>query len=180
MNEDTQLTGSATGAADEGAPTTWRFVRSQTALRRRIVLLGGAPLPVGASVVLPGACDESDDAPASCDASASQEAAESAEGTGDAAPAEGFPISDVPVGESAYDKASNTVFSQPTEGDFRAFDATCPHQGCAVSDFADGRLLCPCHGSMFDPDSGDVLGGPATSGLTVKDVTVSGDDLLVT
>lgn len=89
------------------------------------------------------------------------------------------PVAEVPPGSAYYDQASNTVLSQPTEGEFVAFDGTCPHQGCAVSGVADGDLLCPCHGSRFDLATGAVLAGPATEGLTATDVTLEGADLVL-
>ncbi len=45
-----------------------------------------------------------------------------------------------------------------------AFDARCPHLGCAVRG-ASQLFICPCHGSLFALD-GTVKGPPATSGLT--------------
>ena len=43
-----------------------------------------------------------------------------------------------------------------------------------------GIIACPCHGSEFNPENGDVIQGPATSGLTpIKVVTGSNGDLYV-
>ncbi len=170
-------------AIDEAAP-----------LARRVVLRAGAVVPVGVGLMSLAACGEdsssesaTSEADAETDEGASDtEAGEEAEADAgsegdseDGAEAAGFPSADVPVGGATYDEATETVFSQPTEGDFRAFDATCPHQGCAVSEFSEGSLLCPCHSSMFDPDTGDVLSGPAPTGLTARNVSVQGDDLVV-
>ncbi len=81
------------------------------------------------------------------------------------------PASSVPVGGSA-------TFTDPSSGDpglviqqvsdeFVAFDAICPHAGCTVAYQQSANLIaCPCHGSTFDPRTGDVLNGPAASGLT--------------
>ena len=57
-------------------------------------------------------------------------------------------------------------------GQFTAFDATCPHQGCPVSfnESGDG-FTCPCHGSRFDT-KGKRLSGPALGPLTAIPVTV--------
>lgn len=159
-------------------------------LARRVVLRAGAALPVGIGLTSLSACGDDSGSTASESEAGSQGGVTAAEGDPDAAgqssgdgagtdPAAGFPSQDVPVGGATYDEPSNTVFSQPTEGEFRAFDATCPHQGCSVSQFSDGKLVCPCHGSAFDPATGDVVNGPATTGLTVRDVTVEGDDLVV-
>ena len=50
--------------------------------------------------------------------------------------------------------------------------ATCTHQGCTVSGVADGRITCPCHGSVFDAATGDVITGPASSPLPAVPVEV--------
>ena len=50
--------------------------------------------------------------------------------------------------------------------------ATCTHQGCTVSGVADGRITCPCHGSVFDAATGDVVTGPATRPLPAVPVEV--------
>jgi glycine/D-amino acid oxidase-like deaminating enzyme/nitrite reductase/ring-hydroxylating ferredoxin subunit len=51
------------------------------------------------------------------------------------------------------------------EGNVHAFSAVCPHLGCIVQWNADERSFdCPCHGSRFTKE-GDVVNGPATSGL---------------
>jgi rieske iron-sulfur protein len=45
-----------------------------------------------------------------------------------------------------------------------AFSAICTHAGCAVSAWkpTEGHLLCPCHGSVYDPAAlGRVVAGPA-------------------
>ena len=45
-----------------------------------------------------------------------------------------------------------------------AFDVRCTHAGapCALSN---GQLKCPAHGSIFDPESGQVVRGPAVEPL---------------
>ena len=55
----------------------------------------------------------------------------------------------------------------------RAFSAQCTHQGCLLSGLRDGLLVCPCHGSSFDPATGDVVSGPARSALAPVSVAVS-------
>jgi len=61
---------------------------------------------------------------------------------------------------------------QQTSGQFVAFDAVCPHAGCTVGYQASAKIIvCPCHGSEFNPRTGAVETGPATSGLTSIKIT---------
>ena len=99
--------------------------------------------------------------------------------TGVGGDAGGIPVSEVPVGGGAIFPADAVVVTQPTEGEFKAFDTTCPHQGCAVSSVEGTSIICPCHGSVFDTATGDRVSGPATRGLTPKQVEVSGDQVIV-
>ncbi len=84
--------------------------------------------------------------------------------------------SQVPVGGSASFTLPNGgqgIVLQAVAGTFAAYDAACPHQGCPVSFVASQDLLvCPCHGSQFNPSTGAVEVGPAVSGLGVYPVTV--------
>lgn len=91
-------------------------------------------------------------------------------------------VSDVPVGGGVINAAQRVVVTQPAEGEFKAFSAVCPHEGCLVSRVADGTITCstPCgHGSSFDASTGAVKTGPATRGLSPMTVTASGDTLTV-
>jgi thiosulfate dehydrogenase [quinone] large subunit len=93
--------------------------------------------------------------------------------------------SQVPVGGSAAftDPKSGdpSLVIQQTADEFKAFDAICPHAGCTVAYQASARVIaCPCHGSEFDPKTGAVLLGPATSGLTpIKVIKGSNGDLYI-
>ncbi|RKT78138.1 nitrite reductase/ring-hydroxylating ferredoxin subunit [Terracoccus luteus] len=91
----------------------------------------------------------------------------------------GTATSEVPVGGGTIYTDTKTVVTQPTAGTFKAFDTTCPHQGCPVTKVADGRIDCPCHGSQFDISTGDRVAGPAPKGLTPKQITVTGDTFTV-
>lgn len=64
------------------------------------------------------------------------------------------------------------------EGDtWLAVHARCTHRGCQP-EAVGGRLVCPCHGSVFAYD-GAVLGGPAREPLRRVPVARSGDDLIL-
>ncbi len=89
----------------------------------------------------------------------------------------------VPVAEVPQDGGlvrDGVVITQPTAGRYRAFDARCPHQGCLVSEVTTRAIVCPCHGSEFDPSTGEMTKGPATEGLAERTVVVEGDDVVIT
>jgi len=88
--------------------------------------------------------------------------------------------SDVPVGGGTVFADKNVVVTQPTAGDFKAFSATCTHQGCKVKSVADGNIVCPCHGSKFAIADGSVTNGPAKSPLPEKTISVDGNSILLT
>ena len=51
----------------------------------------------------------------------------------------------------------NVVVTQPTQGTFEGFSATCTHQGCQLATVAGGTINCGCHGSQFSiTDGGNV------------------------
>ena len=90
-------------------------------------------------------------------------------------------LSEVPVGGS-YEVSLDgrrVLISQPTAGTVTGFSARCTHQGCTVRATEDG-LVCPCHGSEFDPATGAAVHGPATEPLAPVGVAISGPDVVLT
>ena len=91
--------------------------------------------------------------------------------------------SSVPVGSSAKFTAPGSgdpaLLLHPSSGSFVAFDAVCPHAGCTVG-YAPGAdlIVCPCHGSEFNPRTGAVVQGPATRGLAPITVAEGSDGTL--
>jgi nitrite reductase/ring-hydroxylating ferredoxin subunit len=86
---------------------------------------------------------------------------------------------DVPVGGGIVLAAQDVVLTQPEAGRFRAFSATCTHQGCTVSEVARGTINCPCHGSSFAITDGSVTAGPAPRPLPERAVTVQGSSIVL-
>jgi len=111
--------------------------------------------------------------------SASSGAAAAPSSAASSAAAGGTPTSEIPVGGGKIFADTETVVTQPTAGTFKAFDAVCPHQGCTVSSVEGGQIICPCHQSHFDAATGDRVSGPAPTGLTAKNITVTGDTFTV-
>ncbi len=107
-------------------------------------------------------------AAASASASASSAAGGSAAGALTATSA-------IPVGGGKIFAAQTTVVTQPSAGQFKVFSAVCTHMGCIVSQIADGRIDCPCHGSEYSITDGAVLAGPAPKPLPAKPFKVTGD-----
>ncbi len=92
----------------------------------------------------------------------------------------------VPVGGSAAFTdpltGNPSLVIQQTADDFVAFNAVCPHAGCTVAYQRAAKVIaCPCHGSEFNAETGGLIRGPATRGLTPIPVAKgSNGDLYVT
>lgn len=105
-----------------------------------------------------------------------------------AAPASGTPaesatgpalatLAEVPIGGGLILADEQVVLTQPEEGQVFAFDSTCTHAGCAVTEINDAQIECPCHGSRFGLD-GSVVTGPATEPLAPITVVLAGDRIV--
>ncbi len=99
----------------------------------------------------------------------------------------GTPIglaSQVPVGGAGRFTDPKTgdpgLVLQLAKGHFVAYDAVCPHAGCTVGySPAANLIVCPCHGSEFDPSTGAVVSPPAPHGLASIQVAVDASGELV-
>ncbi|MHA6625115.1 Rieske (2Fe-2S) protein [Pseudonocardia sichuanensis] len=85
---------------------------------------------------------------------------------------------DIPVGGGAVFPDRDLVVTQPVAGEFRAFSATCTHQGCTVGEVSDGAIVCTCHGSRFAVEDGAVVEGPAETPLPERGIEVDGEQIL--
>ncbi|MGH2876112.1 MAG: Rieske (2Fe-2S) protein, partial [Solirubrobacteraceae bacterium] len=56
------------------------------------------------------------------------------------------------------------IVVRQSDGSLDAFSAICTHAGCQV-EYQSGAIVCPCHGSVFNPRTGSVEQGPAVSPL---------------
>jgi Rieske Fe-S protein len=139
-----------------------------TGLDRRTLLRGVAVTgAIGASAGLLAGCGGGGQSPSS-----------SSSGSGSAAAGNELgATSDIPVGGGKVFSAQRIVVTQPTKGEFEAFSAVCTHQGCTVNQVSNGRIICPCHGSMFSIQDGSVVGGPAPRPLPKANLTVKGGEI---
>ena len=86
--------------------------------------------------------------------------------------------SEIPVGSGKIFADAETVITQPTAGEFKAFSSICTHQQCPVAEVTD-TINCKCHGSKFSIADGSVVSPPAETPLAAKTVTVNGDTVSV-
>jgi Rieske Fe-S protein len=143
------------------------------ALTRRSALRGAAVVAVGAVVgfVLARRSDAADETVTASGANGYGPAPDTGEQQLAA-------VGDVPDGGGLVLADQHVVLTR-VGGELHAFSATCTHQGCTVSGVSDGRIVCPCHGSVFDAATGDVVTGPATTPLPPVDVQVSGGEIVL-
>jgi cytochrome b6-f complex iron-sulfur subunit len=89
-------------------------------------------------------------------------------------------LSDITVGEAisaAGTGGAKIIVARPTTTTVAAFSAVCTHQGCTVAPVGN-QLNCPCHGSVFNATTGEVLQGPASRALDNVNVTLSGNNIV--
>ena len=67
------------------------------------------------------------------------------------------------------------------QGTLHAFDDTCPHAGCSlVEGELDGHtVVCPCHMATFDVTTGEIVDGPAPTGVATWSVTIADGTLVL-
>jgi Rieske Fe-S protein len=151
---------------------------------RRGVLAGSA---AAVAVLALGACAPGEEAStsgttpgdATTQPPAESESADDSSGEGESS---GEPLAgtgDFPVGGGVVVKTASgvVVITHPTDTDFLAFNGTCPHQGCPVTEVLENTILCNCHGSVFDGSTGDRLEGPAPTGLKPVPIQVSDGEI---
>jgi len=92
------------------------------------------------------------------------------------------PVSQLKDNEmKAFEFLGKRISVAKVNGNFFAFDDTCTHQSCSLSEgfLEDDSVECPCHGALFDIKSGTVLRLPATVAITTYPVKVENDAILV-
>jgi cytochrome b6-f complex iron-sulfur subunit len=77
-----------------------------------------------------------------------------------------------------YVYVNSIIVARDSSGNFIALYEVCPHAGCTIMFNGTNQFPCPCHGSIFD-ESGNVVQGPATSGVKKYTCTLNGTILTV-
>ncbi|MDQ2956405.1 MAG: Rieske (2Fe-2S) protein, partial [Actinomycetota bacterium] len=98
--------------------------------------------------------------------------------SGDVAPL--AKLSSIKVGEAISatgPDGAKIIIARPTATTVAAFSAVCTHQACIVAP-AGKELDCPCHGSVYNATTGEVINGPAPRPLPTVNVTLSGDNVV--
>lgn len=151
----------------KGIATMTAAQERRTLLERRTVVLAVGAAGAAAALTACGGSDGSGGA----------ESVEQQPGSGGAGGAVLAKTADIPEGGGVVFAAQKVVVTQPTAGQFKAFSATCTHQGCAVKDVVDNVITCPCHNSTFDAATGSPTAGPATQPLPAREISVEGDSI---
>jgi len=77
----------------------------------------------------------------------------------------------------AVDVDGTPVALGTMDGTLVAFDDTCSHRACPLSDgvLAESSVTCPCHNSRFDLGTGAPINGPAVEPIRIRQVRQDGD-----
>lgn len=88
-------------------------------------------------------------------------------------------LDSIPVGEAVAAKLVGrpVIVARPTATTAACFSAICTHQGCTVAP-SGKRLVCPCHGSVYNATTGAVISGPAPRALAAIPVTVDDGEVV--
>ena len=81
-------------------------------------------------------------------------------------------IAEIPEGEMrTYDTAAGRIAVTHVEHRLFAFGDECTHTGCSLAegtfDEREVTVECPCHGSVFDVETGEPIEGPAQDPVPV-------------
>jgi cytochrome b6-f complex iron-sulfur subunit len=156
----------------------------ESGLIARRTLLGAAS--VGATALLAGCGGGTGADGGGAAASPTTPAPTSTPGSGGTSPSASgtvlVSLADVPVDgavSAQTDSGEPILVTQPSAGDVKAFSAICTHKGCTVAPKGN-QLVCPCHGSVYDLSTGEVLAGPAPAPLATVDVKVKSGNVVTT
>jgi 3-phenylpropionate/trans-cinnamate dioxygenase ferredoxin subunit len=81
----------------------------------------------------------------------------------------------------AVEMAGVSVLLANVAGEYYAIGNKCTHRGCKLSSgvFEGETVKCPCHKSVFNVKTGEVVHGPASKPALKYAVKVEGEQILV-
>jgi 3-phenylpropionate/trans-cinnamate dioxygenase ferredoxin subunit len=87
-------------------------------------------------------------------------------------------LAEIPAGEvRAYEGPAGRIAVAHAENRLFAFGDECTHAGCSLSDGTlderEATIGCPCHGSVFDVETGEPVEGPAADPVPVYPVRLN-------
>ena len=137
-----------------------------TALTRRSLITNGGLAALGVGTLALAACSSAPAAPPAATSGGGLEPGTVV-----------TPLSSIAVGSTAAVTVEGTamLLNRTADDTVLAFSAICTHQGCLVAD----TFRCPCHGSRYDPETGTNLAGPAPAPLTVIEVAIVDDNVVI-
>ena len=84
-----------------------------------------------------------------------------------------------PDGSAHVIERTTVYLVRSGESTVRAMHSTCTHLGCRTSyDATTKRILCPCHGGIYDVD-GQVIAGPPPAPLAALPTRIENGQILV-
>lgn len=86
--------------------------------------------------------------------------------------------SEVPENGGVILTDAKVVITQPQAGTYKAFTATCTHQGFLVTSVDGNTINCNHHGSEYNATDGSVKRGPAPASLTAVSIVVQGENIV--
>lgn len=89
---------------------------------------------------------------------------------------------EIPEGKiKAVEVSGVSVLLANIAGEYYAIDNKCTHRGCKLSSgtLENENVKCPCHKSVFNVKTGEVVHGPATKPLQKYVVKVEEEQILV-
>ena len=91
--------------------------------------------------------------------------------------------SEVPQGTALYfnypEADDQAMLIHLPDGRFVAYSQKCTHLSCAVYYQPEqGRVFCPCHEGVFDPQTGEPIAGPPQRRLPQIELQRDGDQLI--
>jgi glycine/D-amino acid oxidase-like deaminating enzyme/nitrite reductase/ring-hydroxylating ferredoxin subunit len=79
-------------------------------------------------------------------------------------------IDNISFEEGAVIEDNKVALYKDQDGELRIYSSICTHLGCPITwNAIEKSFDCPCHGSRFSAITGNVINGPANSGLELKE-----------